>query len=83
MSGDCFDRFPRSHPDAPTGLASNAHRNEEMFRAPEVGWDLIVNQNVFIERFLPGAILRKLTEQEMNRDREPFLEPKSRKPVWR
>jgi haloalkane dehalogenase len=27
--------------------------------------------------------LRKLTEEEMNRYREPFLEPKSRKPVWR
>jgi len=53
------------------------------FRSPEVGWDLIVNQNAFVERVLPGAILRKLTEEEMNRYREPFLEPKSRKPVWR
>ena len=59
---------------------------QEMFRAfrsPDVGWDLIVNQNVFIERILPGAILRKLTEEEMNRYREPFLEPKSRKPIWK
>ena len=46
-------------------------------------WDLIVNQNVFIERFLTGRILGKLTDEEMNRYREPFLEPKSRKPVWR
>jgi haloalkane dehalogenase len=53
------------------------------FRSPGVGWDLIVNQNAFIERVLPGAILRKLTEEEMNRYREPFLEPASRKPVWR
>jgi haloalkane dehalogenase len=53
------------------------------FRSPEVGWDLIVNQNVFIERFLPAAILRKLTEEEMNRYREPFLEPQSRKSIWR
>ena len=59
---------------------------QEMFRAfrsPDVGWDLIVNQNVFIERVLPGAILRKLSEEEMNRYREPFLEPKSRKPIWK
>jgi haloalkane dehalogenase len=53
------------------------------FRTPDVGWDLIVNQNAFIERVLPGAILRKLSEEEMNRYREPFLDPKSRKPVWR
>ena len=53
------------------------------FRAPEVGWNLIVNQNVFIERVLPGAILRKLSEEEMSRYREPYLEPKSRKPIWR
>jgi len=53
------------------------------FRAPEVGWNLIVKQNVFIERVLPGAILRKLSEEEMSRYREPYLEPKSGKPVWR
>ena len=55
----------------------------QAFRTPDVGWDLIVNQNVFIERILPGAILRKLTEEEMNRYREPFLEQSSRKPIWR
>ena len=53
------------------------------FRSPEIGWDLVVNQNAFIERVLPAAIRRKLTEVEMNRYREPFLEPKSRKPIWR
>src|SRR6516162_1044451 len=59
---------------------------QEMFRAfrsPEVGWDLIVNQNAFIERVLPAAILRTLTDEEMNHYRQPFLEPKSRKPIWR
>jgi len=55
----------------------------QAFRTPEVGWDLVVNQNVFIERVLPGAILRKLSEEEMNRYREPYLEPKNRKPLWR
>ena len=55
----------------------------QAFRSPDVGWDLIVNQNAFIERVLPGAILRKLSEEEMNRYREPFLEPKSRKPLWK
>jgi len=53
------------------------------FRTPDVGWDLIVNQNIFIEQMLPGGIVRKLTGAEMDRYREPFLEPASRKPVWK
>ncbi len=53
------------------------------FRTPEVGWDLIVNQNVFVEQILPGAIVRDLTEAEMNHYRAPFLDPAHRKPVWR
>jgi len=55
----------------------------QAFRTPEVGWDLIVNKNVFVEQVLPGAIQRKLTDDEMQSYREPFIEPSSRKPVWR
>jgi len=55
----------------------------QAFRTPNVGWDLIINRNVFVENVLPGSIVRKLSEEEMNRYREPFLEPASRKPVWR
>jgi haloalkane dehalogenase len=32
----------------------------QAFRSPDVGWDLIVNQNAFIERVLPGAILQEV-----------------------
>lgn len=53
------------------------------FRTPEVGWDMLVNQNMFIEMVLPNAIVRDLTEQEMNAYREPFLDPAARKPLWR
>jgi haloalkane dehalogenase len=53
------------------------------FRTPEVGWDLIVNQHMFVEQVIPGGIVRSLTEEEMNRYREPFKDPASRKPVWR
>ena len=55
----------------------------QAFRTPEVGWDLIVNRNIFVERVLPGGIIRTLSEEEMDRYREPFQEPESRKPVWR
>jgi haloalkane dehalogenase len=55
----------------------------QAFRTPEVGWDLIVNQNLFVEQVLPGAIVRTLTEEEMNHYREPFTGPQYRKPLWR
>jgi len=55
----------------------------QAYRTPEVGWDLLVNQNLFIEQVLPGSIVRKLTEAEMDHYREPFKEPASRKPTWR
>jgi haloalkane dehalogenase len=55
----------------------------QALRTPELGWDLVVNQNFFVERAIPGSILRQLTEGEMNRYREPFTDPASRKPIWR
>ena len=55
----------------------------ESFRTPEVGWDLVVNKNVFVEQVLPGAIQRKLTDEEMSHYRQPFIDPPTRKPVWR
>ena len=55
----------------------------QAFRTPQVGWDMIVNQNMFVEQVLPGAIVRKLTEEEMNHYRDPYKDPANRKPVWR
>ena len=53
------------------------------FRTPDVGWEMIVDQNFFVEKVLPGSIVRKMTDEEMNHYREPFLDPPTRKPVWR
>ena len=47
----------------------------QAFRTPDVGWDMIVNQNIFIEQLVPGMIVRKLTDAEMDAIREPFAEP--------
>jgi haloalkane dehalogenase len=44
---------------------------------------MIVNQNVFVEQVLPGAVIRELKQEEMDHYREPFKEPSSRKPIWR
>ncbi len=55
----------------------------QAFRTPDKGWEMIVDQNFFVEKILPGAIVRELSAEEMDRYRAPFLDPASRKPVWR
>ena len=55
----------------------------QSFRTDKVGWDLIVNENFFVEKILPSGVVRELSEEEMNVYREPYREPESRKPLWR
>jgi haloalkane dehalogenase len=42
-----------------------------------------MENNMFVEAVLPGAILRKLSDEEMDRYRQPLPTPESRKPTWR
>jgi haloalkane dehalogenase len=44
------------------------------FRSPE-GESMVLEQNLFVEAVLPGAINRKLTDEEMDHYREPFRTP--------
>jgi haloalkane dehalogenase len=51
------------------------------FRSP-AGEAMVLDANVFVERVLPGSILRKLTDAEMAVYRRPYLEPgESRRPT--
>jgi len=53
----------------------------QAFRSPK-GEALVLEQNVFVEQVLPGAVLRKLGEAEMSVYRRPYLEPgESRRPT--
>jgi haloalkane dehalogenase len=52
------------------------------FRTPDVGWDMIVNDNAFIENVLPHHVERKLTEEELRNYHAPFENPEHRKPSW-
>ena len=47
----------------------------QAFRTPEVGWDMIVKNHMFVEQVLPGAIVRTLTEAEMDYYRAPYTDP--------
>lgn len=41
----------------------------------DAGEEMVLQKNIFIERVLPGSILRSLSEDEMNIYRRPFREP--------
>jgi haloalkane dehalogenase len=55
----------------------------QRFRTPGVGEEMILEGNAFVERVLPGATVRKLTDEEMSVYRAPFPTPESRRPTWR
>jgi haloalkane dehalogenase len=51
------------------------------FRSP-AGEELILEKNLFVERVLPGSILRRLSAAEMAEYRRPFAEPgEARRPT--
>jgi haloalkane dehalogenase len=83
-----FD-WARRHPDRVKGIAymeaivrplrwaewpEAARRDFQGFRSP-AGEAMVLEQNVFVERVLPGSILRKLLDAEMEAYRRPFREP--------
>ena len=47
----------------------------------EKGEEMILERNVFVERVLPGSVLRELTEAEMTEYRKPFLKREDRWPT--
>ena len=50
-------------------------------RSP-AGEDMVLQKNVFIEKILPGSVLRELTAAEMDAYRKPYLVPgESRRPM--
>jgi haloalkane dehalogenase len=59
----------------------NARRAFQGFRS-EGGEDMVLSKNVFVERVLPGSIIRKLDDAEMAEYRRPFINPgEDRRPV--
>ena len=44
------------------------------FRSPD-GESMVLERNIFVERVLPGSVLRQLTDEEMDHYRAPFVSP--------
>ncbi|MDQ2091524.1 haloalkane dehalogenase [Marimonas arenosa] len=47
----------------------------------EAGLGMILEKNLFVERILPGSVLRDLTDEEMNEYRRPFAAREDRWPT--
>jgi haloalkane dehalogenase len=55
----------------------------QRLREPGTGEQLVIEENFFLEVVLPGGMLRRPSDEEMQAYREPFLEPGSRVPMLR
>jgi len=55
----------------------------QSFRDPALGCQLIIEENIFIEKVLQAGTSRALTDREMEFYREPYLKPEARAPLWR
>jgi len=74
-----WDDFHRTPTDSPHAQAARA--TFQKFRTPGVGEEMVLAGNAFVERLLPGSVVRKLTDAEMDVYRAPFPTPDSRGPV--
>lgn len=64
-----------------TQLSPESRRIFEALRTPD-GERMALEENFFIERGLPGGVIRRLSDVEMAEYRRPFLEPgESRRPT--
>ena len=61
-------------PMAWVDFPDNARGIFQGFRS-EAGEAMVLEKNIFVERVLPGAVIRDLTEAEMTIYRKPYLQP--------
>lgn len=52
------------------------------YREPELGWDLIVNQDLFVEPALDNLLVEKPSPEVIKNYQAPFMSPDSRRPCW-
>jgi haloalkane dehalogenase len=82
VKGLAFMEFIRPMPTW-DDFHADAVETFQKFRTPGVGERMILGENAFVEGVLPGATVRKLSEEEMAVYRAPFPTPESRRPIWR
>ena len=64
-----WDEWPKSSAPLFQGFRSNA------------GEKMVIENNIFVEKVLPGSVLRGLTDEEMLVYKRPFINPEHRRPT--
>lgn len=52
------------------------------YREPQLGWELVVNEDLFVEPALQNLLVEKPSQEVLNHYTAPFATPESRKPCW-
>jgi haloalkane dehalogenase len=82
IQGLAFMEFIRPWPNwAEFTAAPEIQQLFQAFRTPGDGEKLVLDDNVFVEKLLPGAVARGLTADEMAVYRAPFASRAARRPV--
>jgi haloalkane dehalogenase len=71
MKGICYMEAIVAPIPAWEDFAESARGVFQGFRS-KAGEDMVLEKNIFVERVLPGSILRTLTDEEMSEYRRPF-----------
>jgi len=66
-----------------TDLEPDARDMFQRLRSEEIGRQLVIAENFFVDTVLPSGILRTLTQDELAAYRTPYLRPRDREPIWR
>jgi haloalkane dehalogenase len=68
---------------APVGWEDWPEKGREIFQGfrSEVGEELVLKRNLFVEAVLPSSVIRELSEAEMDEYRRPFPNPEDRQPM--
>ena len=74
VKGICFMEAIVAVPPGLDAFPASVRPVFEGFRSP-AGEKMVLEDNMFVEQVLPGAIFRKLSDEEMAEYRRPFLEP--------
>jgi haloalkane dehalogenase len=64
-----WDEFPESASPVFQGFRSDA------------GEGMVIEKNIFVERVLPGSVIRELDDNEMEEYRKPFVQKADRRPT--
>jgi haloalkane dehalogenase len=74
--------IPPAYPRASLAEMGDSAAMFRAFRDPETGREMLIEDNMFVEEVLPGAVLRSLTEEEMAAYRAPFEDKAARFPIY-